>query len=78
MFLGSDLLTGGHLHQFFDCGKSGTAVERFCRLEKLHLVLEIVTLLDQSLGLPRLTLSSIARFSSLVFFSSFVDCSCAA
>lgn len=60
-FLGSDLLTGGHLLQFFDCGKSGTAVERFCRLEKLHLVLEIVTLLDQSLALPRATLSSVAR-----------------
>lgn len=58
---GTDLVLAGHLKYFVAHGENGQAAERLRRLEKLHLVLEIVTALDQYLMLSRLTLSTVAR-----------------
>ena len=58
---GTDLVLAGHLKYFLSHGENDRASDRLRRLEKLHLVLEIVTALDQYLMLSRLTLSTVAR-----------------
>lgn len=60
-FLATDLVTAGHLDYFLTRSNADTVRLQTNHLEKLYQVLEIVTVLDQYLNLPRLALSAVAR-----------------
>ncbi|KAI0232201.1 hypothetical protein LSAT2_017458 [Lamellibrachia satsuma] len=58
-FIDNELVIAGHLTYFLDSDLD--AAERVSRLHKMHLVLELVVMLEQHLNVPRVTLGVAAR-----------------